>query len=90
MADDRNVGVLNVELQEHCPLLSPALVGTHESSLWGEPLQVLIKDALTHDGPASIDRIPNWNDACSALAATGLGLEDVVGTEGMLAGIAIA
>lgn len=50
--------------------------------LWGAPLQALIKDALTHDGPASIERIPDWNDACSALAARGLGLPDVIGTTG--------
>ncbi|KAK7182305.1 hypothetical protein DPSP01_002392 [Paraphaeosphaeria sporulosa] len=80
LGDDRDVGVLNVELQLHCPLLSPALVGTHESLLWGQPLQVLIKDALTHDGPASIERISDWNDACSMLAAEGLGVADVVGT----------
>ena len=78
--DDRRVGVLNVEVQLHCPLLSPALVGTHESLLWGQPLQSLIKDALTHDGPASIERIPDWNDACSELAARGLGLQDVIAT----------
>lgn len=37
LGDDRNVGVLNVELQLHCPLLSPALVGTHESPVSSHP-----------------------------------------------------
>ncbi|KAH7037025.1 uncharacterized protein B0I36DRAFT_282680 [Microdochium trichocladiopsis] len=80
LQDERGVGVLNVELQKVCPLASPALVGTHESSLWGAPLQALIKDALTHDGPADISRIPDWNAECSKIAADGLNLEDVIGT----------
>lgn len=84
LADERNVGVSNIELQLNCPLDSPALVGTHESLLWGQPLQVLIKDALIHDGPASIERIASWNSACSMLAAEGLSLPDVIGTTGML------
>jgi hypothetical protein len=62
--------------------LSPALVGTHESLLFSAPLQALLEDALTHDGPASIERIGNWNDACSKIAADGLSVEDVAGTEG--------
>ncbi|ORY14495.1 hypothetical protein BCR34DRAFT_599050 [Clohesyomyces aquaticus] len=83
LQDTRSVGVLNVELQLHCPLLSPALVGTHESLLWGAPLMALIEDALTHDGPASIDRIGNskWAEVCSKFTADELSFPDVVGTE---------
>ncbi|KAH7031463.1 uncharacterized protein B0I36DRAFT_363152 [Microdochium trichocladiopsis] len=74
-------GVVNVELQKVCPLDSPAsLLSDHVSPLWGAALQALIKDALTHDGPADISRIPNWTGECSKLAADGLTLADVVGT----------
>lgn len=70
--DERDVGVHNVELQLECPLLPLALVGTHESALWGAPLQALIKDALTHDGPADIPRIENWNSECQKVVADSL------------------
>ncbi|KXJ93619.1 hypothetical protein Micbo1qcDRAFT_220240 [Microdochium bolleyi] len=80
LQDERGVGVLNVELQRACPLASPALLNDHISPLWGAPLQALIKDALTHDGPADLARIPNWIAECSKLAADGLTLQDVVNT----------
>ncbi|KAJ1336183.1 hypothetical protein MN608_02931 [Microdochium nivale] len=80
LRDDRGVGVLNVELQKVCPLASPALVNDHISPLWGAPLQALIRDALTHDGPADISRIPTWKSECSKLAADGLSLQNVIGT----------
>jgi hypothetical protein len=79
LQDTRDVRVLNVELQEHCPLF-PQLVNDHISPLWGAPLMALIRDALTHDGPADISRIPNWIDECSKIAADGLSLQDVVST----------
>jgi len=73
--------VTNVELQTVCPLDSPAsLLSDHISPLFGGALSALIKDALTHDGPAVISRIPNWVGECSKIAADGLSLADIVAT----------
>ncbi|VUC37657.1 unnamed protein product [Clonostachys rosea] len=69
LQDTRNVGVTNVELQLACPLLSDCAT-----------LYALLKDALTHDGPASIQRISDFNTACSKIAADGLSVQDIIAT----------
>jgi hypothetical protein len=42
--------------------------------------RALLVDALKHDGPGRIDRI-DWDIACDQLLASGLTLEDLLGTE---------
>lgn len=43
----------------------------------------LVKDALTHDGPGSLERI-DLKSECLKFVADGLGLTDVLATEGSL------
>lgn len=82
--DTRGVGVLNAELQSVCGVGTPGGgFFTHEGVMYSSVAYALVKDALTHPGPGSLDRI-NLTAECLKFAADGLGLSDVLATEGSL------
>jgi hypothetical protein len=55
--DARQVGVLNVDLQQTCPLTPAGLVCGHIGVLYNAVAWALAKDAILKSGPARLDRI---------------------------------
>lgn len=81
--DARNVGVSNNEVQTVCAgRLGGSFYG-HAGVLFNPLTYALIVDALTHDGPGLVSRI-NVNIVCNSYAATGLDLDDVIATSGLI------
>lgn len=84
MNDARNIGVLNIEVQTICRG-SPAGGFYDHAGVLVHPLTyALIVDALTNDGPGSLQRI-DVNSVCSTIVTPGLDLDDSIDTLGLIA-----
>jgi hypothetical protein len=57
MKDARGVGVLNVDLQQTCPLTPAGLLYGHAGVLYNAVAWALAKDAIQNGGPGRLDRI---------------------------------
>ncbi|KAB2579090.1 hypothetical protein BFW01_g11467 [Lasiodiplodia theobromae] len=81
--DARGVGTTNAEVQVVCKGKGPAGgFYTHESLLVNPLTYALLVDALTHDGPGSVDRL-DLDTVCSTVVAPGLGLDALLEIEGV-------
>jgi hypothetical protein len=81
--DARGVGVSNNEVQKVC---AGGLAGTfygHAGVLFNPLTYALIVDALKNDGPGRTSRI-NVASVCSTYATSGLDLDDVIATSGLI------
>jgi hypothetical protein len=76
LKDDRQVGVLNVALQQTCPFTPAGAVYTHSGVLYNGVAWALTKDAILNGGPARIDRI-DLRSVSMQFMAPGLTLHDV-------------
>ncbi|OJD35633.1 lipase b precursor [Diplodia corticola] len=84
VGDARGAGATNAVPQVVCAGKGPAAgLYTHESMLANPLTYALVVDALTHDGPGSVDRL-DLDSVCATALAPGLGLDDLLGTEGVL------
>jgi hypothetical protein len=83
MRDDRNVGVLNVDLQQTCPLTPAGLLYGHAGVLYNAVAWALAKDAILHGGPGRLDRI-DLPSVSMQPWAPGLTLLDVDMTLGLI------
>jgi hypothetical protein len=88
LLDARGVGVANVDVQSVCGVGPAGGLVTHEGVLYNALAWALVVDALTHAGPASLERV-NVLDVCGQLAAPGLDVGDVLTTEGEIFDIMI-
>ena len=80
LSDGRHVGVSNYEIQTVCAGQPGGSPYTHEGVLFSPLAMALIEDALTKPGPGSTSRL-DLQTVCSAYAAPGLALSDVLATE---------
>ncbi|KAH7309174.1 hypothetical protein B0I35DRAFT_471039 [Stachybotrys elegans] len=80
LLDARKVGVTNVEVQQVCAGYPAGTLYTHEGVLYNPLAFALAKDAITHDGPGQVSRIP-LKEVCSRYLTPGLGLEELLITE---------
>jgi hypothetical protein len=85
LRDARGVGVTNAHLQTVCADQPAGGVYTHEGVLYNPLAWALAADAISHQGPASLDRI-DLARVCQQAVPPALGLDDVLGTEGLLLG----
>ena len=84
------VEVSNNLLQEVCFAQIAGGIYTHELALANPVTWALIEDAMTHDGPGDVSRVPDLkSNVCNQLLAPALDLEDALGTEGLMV-IAVA
>ncbi|KAK7723391.1 hypothetical protein SLS57_004585 [Botryosphaeria dothidea] len=83
IGDARGVGVTNAEVQVVCPGKPAGSLYTHESMLVNPLAYALIVDALTHEGPGRVERL-DLNSVCAGFLAPGLGLDDLLATEGLV------
>ncbi|KAK7957790.1 hypothetical protein PG988_012638 [Apiospora saccharicola] len=83
LLDARGVGVTNIEPQVVCP---PGLPGAgfygHAGMLYHPLTYALIEDALIY-GSSNLSRV-DVAEVCLSYAASGLGLEDVLATAGLI------
>ncbi|EAW11815.1 putative lipase [Aspergillus clavatus NRRL 1] len=83
LGDARAVGVSNNQVQTVCGSKPAGGIYTHEGVLYNPLAWALAVDALTHDGPGDPSRL-NLDDVCGRLLPPQLGLDDFLGTEGLL------
>ena len=83
MKDERQVGVLNVDLQQTCPLTPAGLLYGHAGVLYNAVAWALAKDAILHGGPGRLDRIDLPSVSMQPMAP-GLTLLDVDMTLGLI------
>ncbi|KAI9924130.1 hypothetical protein ASPWEDRAFT_429172 [Aspergillus wentii DTO 134E9] len=85
LADTRKVGVTNNHLQTICSKKPAGGIYTHEGVLYNPLAWALAVDALKHDGPGNPSRL-DLDKVCeqSVPEQFGLGLDQVLGTEGLL------
>ncbi|KKY18157.1 putative lipase b precursor [Phaeomoniella chlamydospora] len=83
LLDARSVGVTNNQVQLICPDLPAGGLYTHEAMLYNPLSYALAVDAIMHDGPGETNRL-DLTTLCEEFVPQGLGLDDVLGTEGVL------
>lgn len=83
LSDARSVGVTNNQVQTICPGKPAGGVYTHEGMLYNPLSWALAIDAINHDGPGDPSRL-NLDEVCGQLIPPQLGLDDVLGTEGVI------
>ncbi|KAB8356384.1 hypothetical protein FH972_023967 [Carpinus fangiana] len=83
LLDERGVGVSNNEVQKVCKGAPAGGFFTHEGTLYNSLGYALLIDAVTHEGPADISRL-DLEEVCSHVVTPGLGLADVLVTEGII------
>lgn len=92
-ADDYNVGVTNILLQETCTVALPAgsIYNDHESILFNPVAIAAAMDALKSGKNANVNNI-NTTAQCAKFAADGISFEDILATEATIpiAGLNIA
>ncbi|OJI87624.1 hypothetical protein ABZX51_003659 [Aspergillus tubingensis] len=81
--DARGVGVSNNHLQSICAHKPAGGLYTHKGVLYNPLAWALTIDALTHDGPGNPSRV-NVTTVCQQSIPPQLGLDDLLGTEGLL------
>ncbi|POS85157.1 hypothetical protein EPUL_005731 [Erysiphe pulchra] len=79
--EGNGVAVSNTLLQEACRGQEGSGLYLHEGVLYSATAYALVIDALTHDGPGSIDRVRN---SCSQTTPEGISDLDVVGVEALI------
>ncbi|GIZ40470.1 hypothetical protein CKM354_000380600 [Cercospora kikuchii] len=79
--DARQVGVSNNEVQQICPGAPAGSFFTHEGVLYNAIGFALLKDALSHEGPGKVSRIPDLDSLCTNFLSPGLDLSDFLLTE---------
>ncbi|WPA95933.1 uncharacterized protein RHO25_000537 [Cercospora beticola] len=79
--DARRVGVSNNEVQQICPGAPAGSFFTHEGVLYNAIGFALLKDALSHEGPGKVSRIPGLDSLCTNFLSPGLDLSDFLLTE---------
>lgn len=84
MKDTRNVGVSNNEVQTVCAGQPGGGFYGHAGVLIHPLTYALIIDALTNEGPGSLDRI-DVASVCNNVIAPGLDLDDSIDTLGLIA-----
>ena len=77
MKDEREVGVLNVDVQQTCPGTPAGFLYGHGTLIHNSLTWALAKDAIMHGGPARLDRI-DLRSVSMALWAPGLTLDDCI------------
>jgi hypothetical protein len=80
--DARRVGVTNAEIQFYCDDKPAGGNVTHEGVLYNPLAFGLAVDALTHQGPGKVHRLP-LEFICQQEASLGLNANDIALTEGM-------
>ncbi|GKZ31822.1 hypothetical protein AbraIFM66950_000712 [Aspergillus brasiliensis] len=83
LQDARGVGVSNNNLQSICAHKPAGGMYTHKGVLYNPLAWALTVDALTHDGPGKPSRV-NVTTVCEQSIPPQLGLDDLLGTEGLL------
>ncbi|ORY55839.1 uncharacterized protein BCR38DRAFT_414699 [Pseudomassariella vexata] len=83
LQDARRVGVTNVELQSVCFGRPAGSFYGHAGVLYNPLTYALIVDALTHDGPGTLERI-DLGVVCARFSAPGLTLVDDLATIGLI------
>lgn len=83
LSDSRAVGVSNNHLQTICGGKPAGGVYTHEGVLYNPLAWALAVDALSHDGPGDPSRL-DLDLVCGRVLPPQLGLDDLLGTEGLL------
>lgn len=83
LSDNRGVGVTNNHAQTICAGKPAGGVYTHEGMLYNPLSWALAIDAINHDGPGDPSRL-DLDQVCGQLIPPQLGLDDVLGTEGLL------
>lgn len=83
LGDERGVGVLNVEVQRACFGRVGAGFYGHAGVLYHPLFVSLVIDALTHDGPGSLDRL-DLGEVCKNYIAPGLSVENAIATAGQI------
>jgi hypothetical protein len=83
MKDAPQVGVVNVDLQQTCPLTPAGLIYGHAGVLYNAVAWALTKDAILNGGPARLDRIDLPTVSMQPMAP-GLTLVDVDMTLGLI------
>lgn len=83
LQDARGVGVSNNHLQSICAHEPAGGMYTHRGVLYNPLAWALTIDALTHDGPGRPSRV-NVTTVCQQSIPPQLGLDDLLGTEGLL------
>lgn len=79
--EGNGVAVSNTLLQDACRGQEGSGLYLHEGVLYSATAYALVIDALTHDGPGSIDRVRN---SCSQTTPEGISDLDVVGVEALI------
>jgi hypothetical protein len=75
---------LKTELQNACSVAQFAgTLYSHEGVFYNPLAFALAKDALTHDGPGDLSSIDVVSE-CQKIVADGLGLPDLLATEGAI------
>ncbi|KAI2998501.1 hypothetical protein CBS147346_8162 [Aspergillus niger] len=83
LQDARGVGVSNNHLQSICAHEPAGGMYTHRGVLYNPLAWALTIDALSHDGPGRPSRV-NVTTVCQQSIPPQLGLDDLLGTEGLL------
>lgn len=76
LKDDRQVGVLNVDLQNVCPLTPASSFFGHGGVIYNPVAWALTKDAIVNGGPAQLERI-DLRTTSMAFLAPGLTIVDI-------------
>lgn len=79
--DSRGVGVSNNYLQDVCAFQPGSGFYLHEGVLYSATAYALVVDALTHDGPADINRVRR---SCAQTLPAGLTQTDLIETEAVI------
>ncbi|PWY69582.1 lipase [Aspergillus heteromorphus CBS 117.55] len=83
LQNTHGVGVSNNHLQTICAYSPAGGVYPHEGVLYNPLTWALIVDALSHEGPGDPSRL-DLHQVCGQLLPPQLGLDDMLGTEGLV------
>lgn len=83
LGDVRGTGVTSNHAQTVCALQPAGGAYLHEGMLYNPLSWALAADALRHEGPGDVSRI-DVEKVCADLIAPQLGLDDLLGSEGLL------
>ncbi|KAB5535187.1 hypothetical protein GE09DRAFT_1250252 [Coniochaeta sp. 2T2.1] len=83
LRDGRRVGVTNVEAQTACFGRPAGGFHGHAGMLFSPLTAALVVDALSHTGPASLERV-DLGSVCGSYVAPGLTVEDASATAGQI------
>ena len=84
MKDERQVGVMNCEVQVHGRFMPAGLAYSHEGIMYHPLAWALTEDAIINGGPGKLDRL-NLRSICMHRKAPGLSLLDATQTQALSA-----